>query len=469
MHARDTRQLEQGSKEIALLRVGIFTLLLLFLSLQADGFRLSRNQERQELLLIPFTLLFCGGLLWLLTSKVIGTGKHQSWLLKCSGWNGNLVAIMVFLAISGALITYSSHYYAAMGYRLHPFAMIMVFGCAVISVGAGFWRKARSGGNYLIGVVILAYVAVYLLSIWSFPIAIQRSDMLPLISAAGKTILNGHNPYHFYTFPTEIVFLTYLPGTVLAFLPAVVLQIDLRFLNIVYVVILAVLIYRASSIQYRSQVAALIGLFLLSPYVQYRHEIYTQPHWLSIVACLLLAQKRKLLWAAAIFGVSAALSQFSWILFPFLLLFIFQQKGYRCALSAAVIALSVATLTVAPFAVWSPHAFFYGVLSHWQNMPVNARPVNFSYWLGAAVGPQHLQVVQFVVLAGIFVYCVAARKCSTLTECLCWMAIALTVFIMLNILVWGYFFLLLEVILLLYVISANGWFQSGSEIQSNIL
>ena len=167
----------------------------------------------------------------------------------------------------------------------------------------------------------------------------QRSDMLPLLSEAGKMLLKGHNPYRLYTFPTESVFLTYLPGTLLAFIPPVLLHIDLRFINILYVVALAVMIYRSAKIQYRREVASLIGLFLLSPYVLYRHEIYTQPHWLSLGACVLLLQRNKYLLAAVVFGVSAALSQFSWILLPFFLLFIFQREGFGRALLLGAIVL----------------------------------------------------------------------------------------------------------------------------------
>lgn len=444
-------------------QVGAFTLLMLFLGCQADGFRLGHNQFHQQLFLLPLTFLFCGILYYCL----LPSQGHEIWqrfFERCSGWRENLVAIAAFLALSGALFVYASHYYSRMGYRLHPIATLAVFGCCVAGVLGSFLRKGRSSGLYLFVVVLFAYVGIYLLSIWSFPNSIQRSDMLPLLSAAGKTLLSGHNPYRLYTFPTESVFLTYLPGTLLAFLPAGLLHIDLRFLNIVYVVALALLIYRASAIQYRRKVACVIGLFLLSPYLLYRHEIYTQPHWLSIVACVLLLHRKRFLWAAVIFGVSAALSQFSWILFPFYVLFILQQKGYRSAMLSSAIVLLVFAVLVGPFIAWSPHAFFYGVLSHWQNMAVNARPVNFSYWIGSIVGAQHLERVQFVVLAGIFIYCAVTRSCGTLPQCLRWMAVSLTCFIMLNILVWGYFFLLLGVILLLYLISANGWLQTHDEV-----
>lgn len=221
-------------------------------------------------------------------------------LERCAVRFESLPTIAVFLVLAAILFVYESHYYAAIGYRLHPIATSAVFGCALVGIMSSSGIKGKSAGDYLFAVILLAYIGVYLLSIWSFPNSVQRSDMLPLLSEAGKALLKGNNPYQLYTFPTEQVFLTYLPGTLLAFIPAVLLHIDLRFLNIVYVVTLAVLIYRSTIIQYRREAALVIGLFLLSPYVLYRHEIYTSPHWLSIVACFLLLQRKRFLWAAAL-------------------------------------------------------------------------------------------------------------------------------------------------------------------------
>lgn len=445
-------------------RVGIFTLLLLFLSCQADGLRLSHNQVHQQLLLIPFTLLFCGGMLWLLLPQLRCIGKWRSLLESPVALGSGIPILAFYLTLSCALFIYQSHYFAAVGYRLHPVATFIVFGCALAGVVSSLWIKGRSAGNYLFAAVLIAYIGITLLSIWSFPNSVQRSDMLPLLSEAGKTLLKGHNPYRLYTFPTESVFLTYLPGTLLAFIPAALLHIDLRFINIVYVVVLAALIYRSAAIPYRREVAFLIGIFLLSPYVLYRHEIYTQPHWLSLVSCFLLLHRRRFLWAAIVFGVSAALSQFSWILFPFFLLFIFRQKGFRSAIFLGAVALLVFGAIVGPFIAWSPEAFLYGVLTHWQNNAVNARPINFSYWVAALVGARYLELVQFLVLAAIFIRCAVTRSCRTLPQTLRWMAVSLTSFIMLNILVWGYFFLLLEVVLLLYLVSTNGWLQESDEL-----
>ena len=135
----------------------------------------------------------------------------------------------------------------------------MVFGGALLLLASNFWRPEESSAGYFFGTVIVSYVAVYLLSIWSFPVNVQRSDMLPLLSEAGKVLLGGQNPYRIYQFPSETVFLNILPGTVLAFVPAVLTHLDLRFVNIIYVSILALIIYRTTEVRYRREVVALLG------------------------------------------------------------------------------------------------------------------------------------------------------------------------------------------------------------------
>ena len=101
----------------------------------------------------------------------------------------------------------------------------------------------------------------------------------------------------------------------------------------------------------------------------------------------------------------------------------------------------------------------YGVLSHWQTETVIARPVNISFWLAKGMGAPHLQRVQAAWLAALFGMCALRRSCRSITGMLRAMSLALAGFILCNILIWGYFFLLLELLLLLYVCAANNWLR----------
>ncbi len=440
-------------------RIGPLLLLLVLLNAEGDGFHLARSPARDQLFLLPITLLFCTLLFLLLRAQPLHPGRSRNLLAGLARGRVLVACAIASLAAASGLLLVESHYYASFGYQLHPWAAAPVFSGSILLLGLHVLPARRRNDAALLGAVLLSYAAVTCLSIASFPLAVQRSDMLPLLAAAGRSLLDGTNPYHLYTFPSETVFLSYLPGTLLAYLPAVLLHVDLRCINLLCGLALAVLLYRAASPAHRFQVTALIAVWLLSPYLLYRHEIYTAPHWLALTASLLLLARRRLFASAVCFGISIALSQFSWVLFPFYLLYLVQRHGRTPATRSAAVALLTAAIIVVPFLLRAPHAFLFGVLSHWQHQAVSARPINLSYWLAAAVGASHLQQAQTVVLAIVFLSCARRGCCQTFAGCLGSMSVALSAFILLNILVWGYFFLLLEMLLLLYVFVANGWLK----------
>ena len=443
------------------LRTALFLLLLTFLNLQSDGFRLSANPSHDQLLLLPFTILFCV----LFTAVVWPYQNHPYPRLAALNNSRTLLAFAIAtLAPSLAMLVASAHHYAAFRYHLALWPTLIVFAGAALLLAANLHASdTASTAGRLLTSVLIAFLAVDLLSLRSFPINIGRSDMLPLLAAAGRTLHNGLDPYRLYTFATETVLLTYLPGTLLAYLPATLLHLDLRLTNLVCLTLLTLLIARAATPAHRRQLTALLAVWLLSPYLLYRHEIYTPPHWLVLVAALLLLNQRRLTASALLFGFSIAVSQFSWILFPFVLLYLFERHRTRVTLIYAATALLPALLILLPFFLWSPPAFTFGVLSHWQQQTVSARPVNLSFWLAALLGPRALQPVQLLVLAAVFLASAARHSCRTFPGLLRVLALALTAFILLNILVWGYFFLLIELLLLLFVASANGWLQTPPE------
>ena len=130
-------------------------------------------------------------------------------------------------------------------------------------------------------------------------------------------------------------------------------------------------------------------------------------------------------------------------------------------MQGCAISFLAATSLIGPFVAWDRHLFAYGVLTHWQNTVLNARPINYAFWASRFVGAKPSSSHTVCPAVGTLFYRAATKKCDTLSGCLRWMSLALACFIMLNILVWGYFFLLLEMMLLLYIISANGWLKEN--------
>ena len=446
----------------ASLRVALFLLLLAFLNLQADGFRLSADPSRDQLLLLPLTLVFCALVSALLWPRSTRTYPRLAFLNR----SRTLIAVaIVTLAPALAILVASAHHYAAFRYHLAPWPTLVVFaGVAGLLAANRVQSTPTEAPGRLLTCVVLTSLALELLSLRSFPLDLRRSDMLPLIAAADRAFHNGVNPYHLYTFSTETVFLTYLPGTFLAYLPATLLHLDLRLTNLLCLALLALLLARAATPAHRRPLTALLAIWLVSPYILYRHEIYTPPHWLVLTAALLLLQQRRLVASAIFFGLGIAMSQFSWIFFPFVLLHLSDLgaagRRIRPTLIYAAITLLAASVVILPFYVWAPHAFTFGVLSHWQQQAVSARPVNLSFWLATLLSPRALQPIQAVLLAAVLLVCAVRHTCRSFTGLARSLAIALTAFLLLNILVWGYFFLLLELLLLIFVASANGWLET---------
>jgi uncharacterized membrane protein len=323
-----------------------------------------------------------------------------------------------------------------------------------------FWSRLSPTLVFL--TVLAAYAGGLLLSILSFPLNYLRSDMLPVIVWADNNLLHHIDPYTTLHVADRIYDFPYLPGMMLAFFPFAALHLDLRFGSMAYVLGLAVLIFWATrckpSDDRRLEVTALLALFLLCPFVQYRHELYLQPHWFALVLGFVLMQRRHFAWAAVAFGVGMAIYQFSWIIFPFFVLNALRRRGLFEALKLAVIGILTTLVIVGPFLKSASHRIASNTVSQWGLMPhAHADPINLSYWATYLIHPDHLLRLQAVLMIAIFGYCFVTGRCKDLADTLRWMIIALSCFILLNVLVDSYFFLMLLVVVMVYVCVANGW------------
>jgi hypothetical protein len=108
-------------------------------------------------------------------------------------------------------------------------------------------------------------------------------------------------------------------------------------------------------------------------------------------------------------------------------------------------------------------------VGQWSRLPhALADPINVSYWLTYLVRPDQLKWLQAAVLVGLFVSCWITGRCSTLADTLRWMCVALALFIPMNVLVDGYFYLTLLLMLLLFVCFANGWCREAGEVTRQV-
>lgn len=453
---------ETRSTPLAAGRVLGFALLLLCLSIQRDGFTMGVPGPRQQALLFVGALLALAAVQAVCTDPIAALGRLVA---RWSLWRVALAIAAASEAASGVLFWLAARHFASIGYRWLPLPGLLVFvGMTCLLLFAALRKKPVSAG-FVIASVMLSVTAVFALTIHSFPLLPQRSDMLPLIAAADHVFLQAHDPYRFYALASGSVFLTYLPGTWLAYLPASALGLDLRWISLACYLALILAVWLSVRPGFRRECAGLLGIFFCSPYLQYRHEIYTGPFWLCLAIGLLLMIRGRPKTSGVFLGLSVAMYQFAWVLFPFWYLYWQQRTGWKKALIPPTIALAVAALIICPFLLVSPSSMVFGVLGHWKASPVVARVVNLSYWTARAVGVRHLTWVQGIILEALSLFCWWRKACRTAAGCFHWMAVGLLIFVLLNFLVWGYFFLTVALLLLFYVLAANGWLAEASPDQ----
>lgn len=432
-------------------RAGWFTALLLIVNLVGDGWSGRPIGLAHQLLLLPFAIGFLAALWQLL----FGSSKKgvPVWWSPDRALRLTLLFEILFLL----LFAYECRHFAPLGYRLHLFLALAIFIPSLVFL-FGLTSKPLRHATWIFTVVLAAYIGGMILAIVSFPLTYLRSDMLPVIQWANIRLLHHLSPYATMFVGDRVYNFPYLPGMMVAFLPFVAAHLDIRFASVVYLAASAALIFWATRTERRHEVAALLGLFLLCPFLQYRHELYLQPHWFTLVAIYVLMQRRHFAWAALVFGVSMTIYQFSWILFPFFLLNAHHRRGWLEPIKLTLLAALGSLAVAGPFLVSATQRIANNTVGQWGLMAhAEAMPINLSYWVTYLIRPDKLLRLQAVLMVAIFVYCVARKCCATLEDTLRWSIVALTVFTLFNVLVDGYFYLMLLVPMLLYTCVANGW------------
>jgi hypothetical protein len=441
------------SSAVQLRRTGYFTLVLLLLNLVNDGWNGRPSLLEHQLLILPFTCIVFFSLVQLL--RVPKPASNSLWTSRRA-----LLLALIFELTFPVVYLYEAHHFAAFGYQQRLILAALIFLPVLALFVLTFW--SRLSPTLVFITTLAAYAGGLLLSILSFPLNYLRSDMLPVIVWADNNLLHHIDPYTTLHVADRIYDFPYLPGMMLAFFPFAAMHLDLRFGSMAYVLGLAALIFWAArckpSDDRRLEVTAVLALFLLCPFVQYRHELYLQPHWFALVLGFVLMQRRHFAWAAVAFGAGMAIYQFSWILFPFFVLNALRRRGWLEALKLTLLGILTTLVIVGPFLKSASHRIASNTVSQWGLMPhALANPINLSYWATYFIHPDHLLRLQAALMVAVFLYCFVTGRCKDLADTLRWMIVALATFILLNVLVDGYFFLMLLVVVMVYVCVANDW------------
>ena len=411
----------------------------LLLSVKADGrFPLPEtlSETNFQLLLLPYTTFFVLSvfLFFLKNSDFLKIQKFSPLRLTC------LLCICFECMILGILF-YQEKKYAEFGYDLNPWIAV-VTGCIAIIL---FLRLMIAGNHrQFLFTACGVFVSTYFISILSFPLHPGRSDMLPLIQAAGEKFLSGGIPYGLHSIPHQVP-LTYLPGMWLAFMPAVALGFDVRFVNMIAVLSSIAVVYAVAREEQKTYITLFCGLFLMIPYLQYRHEIYMGILWLSLSLVLFFHIKKKPILACAFVAVSMSVSQFSWVLAPVLFISVLKEYGAKIAALGLGASAVVACSIVLPFWIQSPDSFYHGVFGHWEE-GFNATTANLSYFTSRLLSLDSLKYVQIILL--FLIYAIAIKNNHFPQKTYQIMTVSLLFFLLLNPLIWVYFYLTIFLLML---------------------
>lgn len=361
----------------------------------------------------------------------------------------NLICVVsiLFVLLTFGIMLFQNKKFSSYGYCLNVPVVCGGFSLVVAWLLISFSSKIKTPA--LFATITIAYVLTTLMSIAYFPLHPERSDMLPLIEAAGRRFLDGESPYSLYSLPHTLP-LTYLPGMWLSYVPAVIADIDLRLINLFCIVLSMILIYRSAEKNCRENTILLLAIFLLNPWFQFRHEIYLGVYILPlVVTCCLLIRNKPLL-SSVFFSWTMSVYQLSWIIYPLFLIYVKRNYGMVYVVRSLLITLLMAAFVIFPFFLWSPEHFVRGIFLHWKDAMSLEAP-NFTFWILKIVPLNSLVLVQGILLLVIF--SMALKKMKGLTGYFQWCTFTLFLFITTNKLIWHYFFFILFLYMIFFEVA----------------
>ncbi len=313
----------------------------------------AKGESRE--LLSAFLLLGIA-LLWLLLPSGTATRDQEE-----PAWLGFLPPLAAAVSISDVLSFVSAGWTPARLLVLGGGTLVL-FALALSGRYAG-WAAALA---------VLLGVAIRALHIRHVPIEPARGDMLPLVQRALDNLFRGASPYTTYHMPWELP-LTYLPLTWLAYTPAYLAGIDLRWTNIVaeLAVLAAGLFVAGHAAEQRRRAMGTTALFwsalFLAPTVVHWDTVATAPiGWAALAWSLALVATSH--WRAAVvaLGFAAATTPLVAVLVPLVAVCWWRTLGPWPAMRHAVLAAAVAAILLLPWVLWAPGPFVEGNL-RWFN------------------------------------------------------------------------------------------------------
>ena len=231
-------------------------------------------------------------------------------------------------------------YFRYAGYRLEIPVMATFFFLALIPLAAygayAFRRKAHAPHRFLLSVLASALL-IKMIPLALFPVTAQRSDMLPILREGALRLFHGENPYQYALLDNGVLTPNVrLPGLMMAYLPAAVSGVDLRWTTLFFEAATFLLLIRILKPHWERMdrpwdAGCALASFLLLPYWHYRHELYEAPFWFLLFLTLLALERGRLWMVALGLGTMMGTHQWGWLFAPLLLAGLSRSRGWKAA------------------------------------------------------------------------------------------------------------------------------------------
>ncbi|MBF0527218.1 MAG: hypothetical protein HQK56_19225 [Deltaproteobacteria bacterium] len=312
------------------------------------------------------------------------------------------------------------------------------------------------------------------------------SDMLYLIKKAIGGFLAFNNPYKFHVMdqiPTSTyqLPLTYLPLKWLAFMPAYLMNVDLRITTIIadvgIFILIAMLVNKLMTDDHFKWIGlGFSALYFLSGYFSVRidAEISVFSSLLALTVLLLMLNKTG---AFSIFlGLCLATNQLTILVIPFFFIHFVFRDGVNSAIKVFLTTMAVALVLIIPFVITSPQGFKVGLWDKWEQLTAYnygwasawIKNINFSvlfykyHWQG------YLKFIQFGLCLAVFSFFIIGKFYRKLTPVIIFSSMTIFIFLIFNIIVWTYLFQPVVLLTVLAIISHRVEDNRRMQILDNI-
>jgi hypothetical protein len=301
-----------------------------------------------------------------------------------------------------------------------------------------------------IGAALLAGLGLRAFDFIAVPVDARRADMIPLVGAAVARLLEGHDPYVLYGMPWPLP-LTYMPLTWLAFVPAVLARIDLRWTSAVCELGLLALLWRRSGRANRPFLLLYAAWFgsTVMPYTDAITAMPVQSCAIAAAALLVATRSRA---APAALGAAAATTPLVGALVPLVAVAWWREGGGRLVAKRASVAALVFAVLVVPWVIGNPRGFWVGPVRWFNNIDgFPRRTWNQSHawaWVPGLTGvfwtlglERLLRPVQLALVAAVALLVVRSTRGGRVVDGVAWLQAALATmvaFVAVNVIVWPY-------------------------------